>query len=148
MRQKRTDIVEQAKAIHAAMMVMGRTAPDEVVLSVPTAFDLWATETEYEVGDVRRYNEALYRCQQTHTSQSTWTPDATPALWVVINVAHAGTLEDPIPASRGMEYEYGKHYLDPEDNEIYLCERGSETGTIVLQYLPHELVGSYFTEVE
>ena len=85
MRQKRTDIVEQAKAIHAAMMVMGRTAPDEVVLSVPTAFDAWAIDTEYEVGDVRRHADLLYRCLTAHASQETWQPDVSPSLWVRID---------------------------------------------------------------
>lgn len=146
MRRKRTDLMAQAQAIHAAMMVMGRTAPDDVVLSVPTAFDLWAVDTAYEVGDVRRYGEKLYRCRQAHTSQITWPPDTASALWVVIDVTHAGTIDDPIPASRGMEYEYGLYYLDPEDGKTYLCERSGETGTIVLQYLPHELVGNYFVE--
>ena len=53
----------------------------------------------------------------------------------------------PFPAARGMEYEYGKYYLDPEDGKTYLCKRGEETGSIVLYYLPHELVGNYFEEV-
>ena len=49
----------------------------------------------------------------------------------------------------GMEYEYGKYYLDSEDGKTYLCERTGEAagGKIVLQYLPHELVGNYFKAV-
>ena len=52
-------------------------------------------------------------------------------------------------AARGMEYEYGKYYLDGEDGNTYLCQRTGEAagGTIVLQYMPHELVGNYFTAV-
>ena len=90
----------------------------------------------------------LYKCVQAHTSQALWEPAATPALWVVIDVTHAGTQDDPIPASRGMEYEYGKYYLDSEDGKTYKCERiGEQSGNkITLQYLPHELVGQYFTE--
>ena len=61
--------------------------------------------------------------------------------------AHTGTIDDQIPASRGMEYTYGLYYLDPDDGKTYLCKRGSETGTIVLQYLPHELIGHYFKAV-
>ena len=66
---------------------------------------------------------------------------------VVINTSSPGTIDDPIPAARGMEYEYGKYYLDPEDGKTYLCKRGEETGSIVLYYLPHELIGQYFEEV-
>ena len=86
---------------------------------------------------------------QGHTTQENWPPHSTPAMWTIINVDHAGTQDDPIPASRGMEYEYGKYYLDSEDGKTYKCERTGEAagGKIVLQYLPHELVGQYFMEV-
>jgi hypothetical protein len=33
-------------------------------------------------GDQVTYNGHLYRCLQSHTSQVTWTPDVTPALWL------------------------------------------------------------------
>lgn len=86
---------------------------------------------------------------QGHTTQENWPPHSTPAMWTIINVDHAGTQDDPIPAARGMEYEYGKYYLDGEDGKTYKCERIGEAagGKIVLQYLPHELIGNYFTEV-
>ena len=47
-----------------------------------------------------------------------------------------------------MEYEYGLYYFDPEDGKTYLCERigEAEGGKIILQYLPHELIGNYFSE--
>lgn len=71
----------------------------------------------------------------------------TESLWTAIDEQHDGTKYDPIPASRGMEYTYGLYYTDPEDNKMYLCERvGSVAGgVIILQYLPHELVGQYFS---
>ena len=101
---------------------------------------------EDESGVLRVYK---VREGQGHTTQADWPPHLTPAMWVVIDVAHAGTQDDPIPASRGMEYEYGKYYLDSEDGKTYKCERIGEAagGKIVLQYLPHELLGQYFTEV-
>ena len=111
-------------------------------------FPKWEYPHDYVVGD--RVNDIstnkLYKCVQAHTSQALWEPAATPALWTVIDVTHAGTQDDPIPASRGMEYEYGKYYLDSEDGKTYKCERIGEAagGKIVLQYLPHELAGQYF----
>lgn len=86
---------------------------------------------------------------QGHTTQENWPPHSTPAMWTIINVDHAGTQDDPIPAARGMEYTYGLYYKDPEDTKLYLCERIGEQsgGKIILQYLPHELVGNYFTAV-
>lgn len=84
-----------------------------------------------------------------HTTQADWPPHSTPAMWTIIDLEHAGTQDDPIPAARGMEYEYGKYYLDSEDGKTYLCERTGEAagGKIVLQYLPHELLGNYFKAV-
>ena len=112
-------------------------------------FPTWTIGIAVSVGDRYQYKDKLYKVVQAHTTQADWTPDATPAMWAVIDKTHAGTLDDPIPAARGMEYEYGKYYLDGEDSKIYLCQRTGEAagGTIVLQYMPHELVGHYFEAV-
>ena len=122
---------------------------DGEAATVPELITAWAYPVAYAEGDRRSYGGKVYKCRQAHTSQTDWNPAATPALWVVIDVTHAGTQDDPIPASRGMEYEYGKYYLDSEDGKTYKCERTGEQsgGKIVLQYLPHELVGNYFTAV-
>lgn len=108
----------------------------------------WQPGEALEEKDCRRYGDKAYRCRQAHTAQAGWEPDKVPNLWAVIDVAHAGTAEDPIPASRGMDYEYSKYYLDPEDGKTYLCRReGAVEGeTVNLQYLPHEVVGQYFEE--
>jgi hypothetical protein len=122
---------------------------DGEAASVPELITAWAYPVDYAEGDRRSYGGKVCKCRQAHTSQADWTPDKTPNLWAVIDAEHAGTQDDPIPASRGMEYEYGKYYLDGEDGKTYKCERIGEAagGKIVLQYLPHELLGQYFTEV-
>lgn len=122
---------------------------DGEAASVPELITAWAYPVAFAKGDRRSYGGKVYKCRQAHTSQADWTPDKTPALWAVIDAEHAGTQADPIPAARGMEYEYGKYYLDGEDGKTYKCERIGEAagGKIVLQYLPHELLGQYFTEV-
>lgn len=122
---------------------------DGEAATVPELITAWAYPVDFAEGDRRSYGGKVYKCRQAHTSQADWTPDKTPALWAVIDAEHAGTQDDPIPAARGMEYEYGKYYLDGEDGKVYLCERTGEQagGKIVLQYLPHELVGNYFKAV-
>ena len=141
-------ILEQAKAIREAMNEVGTGLSDQQAYESQMLFPFWAENTLYKEGDRVRYALSLYRARQEHTSQAGWEPYMTPALWVVINDSHDGSLNDPIPASRGMEYTYGLYYLDPEDGKTYLCKRGEESGTIVLQYLPHELIGQYFELVE
>lgn len=143
--------IERAKQIRKTAMMNAETLEDAKAAEVPTLYPAWTAGEAVEV-DNRRYYEPdgkLYKCRQAHTTQEGWEPPLTPAMWAVIDVAHAGTPEDPIPASRGMDYIYGKYYLDPEDEKIYLCKReGEEEGGVInLQYLPHELIGQYFEEV-
>lgn len=139
--------LERLQQLRKAAMLTAEDLPDEAAVKIPTMFESWAPDTAYEVDDRRSYGDLLYKCRQAHTSQADWTPDVTPALWAVIDATHAGTIEDPIPAARGMDYIYGKYYLDPEDQKTYKCERQGEAegGVINLQYLPHELIGQYFT---
>ena len=143
--------INRAKQLHKAVMMMAETYTDEQAAEVPALYPVWKAGEAVEVDD-RRYYEPdgkLYKCRLAHTTQADWTPDKTPAMWAVIDVTHAGTIDDPVPASRGMDYEYGKYYLDPEDQKTYLCKREGEAegGVINLQYLPHELIGQYFEEV-
>lgn len=139
--------------LRRALEAYAKTAPDEQAATFPTLFEEWKVGEVVKPGDRRYYppTEKLYKVNegQGHTTQADWTPDVTPAMWSVIDVAHTGTADDPIPASRSMEYTYGLHYLDSEDGKVYLCARAGEAegGTIVLHFMPHQLVGQYFEEV-
>ena len=141
-------VIEQASA----------SLSDGEAAKSPELFPRWADHIGETVkpGDRRSDMDEsgvlhVYRVNkgQGHTTQENWPPHSTPAMWTIINVDHVGTQDDPIPAARGMEYEYGLYYKDPEDTKLYKCERIGEAagGKIVLQYLPHELAGQYFTEV-
>ena len=148
----------RAAALRPVIETAAATLSDGDAAAVPELITRWDAHIGETVkpGDRRSDEDArgvlrVYKVRegQGHTTQADWAPHLTPAMWAVIDVAHAGTQEDPIPAARGMEYEYGKYYLDSEDGKTYLCGRTGETtgGKITLQYLPHELVGNYFTEV-
>ena len=138
-----------AYAMRAVIEESVAALDDETAATVPSLFTPWTVGEAVNVGDRRYYAPRLYKVVQAHTTQADWTPDKTPALWAVLgDPSEAGTLEDPITAARGMEYEYGKYYRDPEDGQVYLCARVGEAdgGKVILQYLPHELVGQYFTQ--
>ena len=138
-----------AYAMRAVIEESVASLDDETAVTVPSLFTPWKPGEAVNVGDRRYYATRLYKVVQAHTTQADWTPDVTPALWAVLgDPGEAGTIDDPITAARGMEYEYGKYYFDPEDGKTYLCERigEAEGGKIILQYLPHELVDQYFTD--
>ena len=142
--------LKRAKEFRKMSMISADSLPDTQAAEVKTLYPVWK-EGEAVSIDARRYyplTDMLYKCSQAHTTQSDWTPDVATSLWTPLDVEHAGTLEDPIPAVSGMEYVKGKYYS--EDGTIYLMNReGMVDGeTIVLHFLPAQLVGQYFAVVE
>lgn len=139
---------EQGLTLLRSMAAQTTTLSDTVALSVPDLLPAWSPDMgAVSVGQVCRYEDATYRCRQAHTPQAGWEPPTVPALWTVVELSASGTQSDPITAARGMEYTYGLYYKDPEDGNLYLCQRTGEAdgGKIILQFLPHELIGHYFT---
>lgn len=139
----------KAKQLRQLIEQLAVTLDDETALTGVELFPAWVVGKAYAVSDRAQYNGTLYKCIQAHTSQADWTPDKTPALWAVVSKGQTGTVDDPIDAARGMEYTYGLYYKDPDDGKTYICKRTGEPsgGTVILQFLPHELIGLYFEEV-
>jgi hypothetical protein len=77
---------EKALNMRPYMEKAAASLSDADALQVPTMFPKWATDTAYAVGERTEYNGTLYRVVQAHTSQSDWTPNVTPALWVAVSL--------------------------------------------------------------
>lgn len=101
---------------------------DEEALEAPTLFPTWQSDTEYAVGERRRYNGELYKCVQAHTSQPDWTPPETPALWT--KVAEPGSIpvwvqptgaQDAYMTGDKVHYpdEAGPVYVSTVDNNVW-----------------------------
>ena len=93
---------------------------DEDALFAVELFPAWKTDTAYAVDERIRYGDKLYRCVQAHTSQTDWTPDATPALWT--EVAKPG--EIPVwvqPTGAQDAYSKGDRVWYPEkDTDVWV----------------------------
>ena len=147
---------ERARALRPYIVKASASLDDADALQAMELYRRWEPGLVVEAGDRLVFpvngTDRLFRVNegQGHTTQTGWEPDITPALFTVIDETHAGTQDDPIPAAKGMEYTYGLYYKDPEDGKLYLCERTGEAagGKVTLQFLPHELIGLYFTEVK
>ena len=141
---------ERARALRPYIVKASASLTDADAVKAKELYERWAPDMAVKVDDRLLYADRLYRVTQAHTTQEGWEPDKVPALFTVIDETHAGTQDDPIPAAKGMEYTYGLYYTDPEDGKLYRCERTGEKpgGKVTLQFLPHELVGLYFTEVK
>lgn len=142
-------------ATYSAAVIVARASAqaltDEAALEVKAIYRTWeelAWEgfTAKEAGYKFTYADSLYKTAQGNvTFQPQYAPgEGTESLYARIDEAHAGTLDNPIPAYANMEYIKGLYYV--EDGQIYRMSReGMADGEgIVLQYLPSSLVGHYF----
>ena len=95
---------------------------DADALEAIELFPKWAVDTAYEKGIRVRYEDELYRCEQSHTSQADWTPDAVKALWTA--VAEPG--EIPVwvqPTGVQDAYMmYDKVYYPNKGDTIYISD--------------------------
>ena len=151
-----SDLLTLARNLRPYIEQAAQSLPDADGLKAKPLYPRWEKLVQLgsvtaEAGYRFTYGGALYKCVNANpTFQADWIPgNGTAALYVRVDETHAGTLADPIPAARSMEYTYGLYYSDPEDGKVYLCTRTGDAtgGTITLHYMPHELVGQYFQEV-
>lgn len=140
--------IEEARAYRAQINNVSAAASDSMAAANVDLFDPWRvgveiTQDMIDAGRARyRYEGAVYKALQPHTTQAGWEPDVTASLWARLDVEHTGTLADPIPAALNMEYFEGLYYL--EGTAVYYCFRSTE---IPVAYMPSQLVGTYFNLV-
>ena len=91
-------IIEKARRLRHKIENLAETMTDEEGLQFVDLFVNWGVNVEYAVGDRVKFNDTLYKCVQAHTSQASWTPDLTPALWVVVTVEEWPEWVQPIGA--------------------------------------------------
>lgn len=117
---KKSEAVELRKKIELASSTM----TDANALTAVELFPMWKTATEYDVGVRVQYEGKLFKCVQSHTSQSDWTPDATPALWVEVSVDEYPEWVQPTGAhdayNIGDKVTYnGQHYVCTSNANVY-----------------------------
>lgn len=100
---------------------------DEQAATIPGAFQKWAVDVAYKVGDRRRYAGTLYRCIQAHTSQADWTPDVAVSLWV--RVGEPGEIPEWVqPTGAHDAYSEGDHVMHNGKEWVSTVE-GEHTNT-------------------
>jgi len=117
-------IIDKAKYLRAKIEELAETLTDEVALQYVSLFKDWATDTSYLVDDRVKYNDVLYKCVQAHTSQDSWTPDLTPALWVVVSIEEWPEWVQPMGAQdaymTGDKVTHNeKHWISTADNNVW-----------------------------
>ena len=89
-------------------------------------FAQWEPNIAYGVGNLRAYQDKLYKCLQAHTSQENWTPDSVPALWKEVGnpMDEWPQWSQPIGAAdaymKGDKVSYeDKHWISDIDNNVW-----------------------------
>lgn len=114
----------EANAYRSKIEAAASAMTDENALTAVELFPVWTVSKVYAAGERVRHDDTLYKCVQAHTSQADWTPDATPALWVVVSIDEYPEWVQPTGAhdayNTGDKVSYnGKHYVCAVDGNVY-----------------------------
>ena len=115
---------ERARALRPYIEKSSVSLTDEDALQAVELFPQWVTDHAYVVNERLQYNGVLYRVVQAHTSQADWTPDITPALFVVVSLDEWPEFVQPTGAhdayNKGDKVTFeGKHYISLIDGNVY-----------------------------
>ena len=115
---------ERARALRPYIEKASVSLTDEDALQAVELFPQWVIDHAYAVDERLQYNDVLYRVVQAHTSQADWTPDKTPALFVVVSLDEWPEFVQPTGAhdayKKGDKVTFnGKHYISLIDGNVY-----------------------------
>lgn len=119
-------IVSRARALRKLIERLAKNLTDEEALENTELFPQWETDHAYEVDDRVRYEDVLYKVLLAHVSQSTWTPDVSPSLFVRVDDPGEEWPEWRQPTGATDAYmqgdkvsHNGKHWVSLIDNNIW-----------------------------
>ena len=117
---------EKARLLRKLIERMSAELPDSDAFDAAELFPMWHDSTAYAVGDRVQYNGVLYKCLTAHESQATWTPDASPSLWVRIDDPSIEWPEWVQPVGSTDAYAKGakvghnsKHWISDVDGNVW-----------------------------
>ena len=115
---------EEALAYRHTIENAAALQTDEAALENILLYPNWEPDKDATLGIRWRYNDVLYKCVQPHHTQADWTPDKTPALWVVVSLDEWPEIPENIPAEnpwmKGDKGTWkGEHYICQMDYCVY-----------------------------
>lgn len=125
-----SDFVRLARELRSAMQAYAANATelsDEQALTMPSLFPRWALLLSQgrplALGAVIEKDGQLYRVMQDKITPQEHQPPGGEGMLAVyrpIDAEHAGTIEDPIPWTDGMDCHSGKYYR--HDGQKWICK--------------------------
>lgn len=84
-----------AQKLRTAIIEAATLLTDEQALTVPEIYPAWSGDgVTYATGERVTYGGTLYKCLQSHSSQSTWTPTDAPSLWATVLIPDSSTVSE------------------------------------------------------
>ena len=130
---------EKALALRKLIEKLSADLPDSEAYTAPELFPMWQLK-DYQTGDRVQYNGLLYKCLQSHTAQSDWTPDTAVSLWVRVDDPSIEYPDWRQPSgahdaySKGDKVSHnGKHWVSDVDGNVW------EPGAVGTEALWHEV---------
>ena len=120
-------LIELAQKLRPFIEKAAMFLNDTDALEAIQLFPHWSADNVgYFIGDKVQYNDILYKCLQTHTSQMAWTPTAAPSLWAKVLIPDENIIpewEQPDSTNAYMKGDKvsfnGKVYESTIDNNIW-----------------------------
>ncbi len=117
--------IAKARQLRKMIERLAEALSDTEALENEELFPVWRLK-EYKTGDRVRYGETLYKCLQSHTAQSDWTPDTAVSLWVRVDDPSVEWPEWVQPTGSVDAYSLGakvshleKHWVSEYDNNVW-----------------------------
>lgn len=124
--QTEPDLEQVMEAVKKILSTNTEALSDEDALNVAALYPTWASKVGAEVQSGERlwYDGKLYKVLQSHTTQSDWTPDATPALYTEVSIEEYPEWVAPSGSetayNTGDKVSYnGKHYESLIDGNVW-----------------------------
>ena len=119
--------INEARRLRAIIERQMQTAPDATAVEAVTLYPHWKAGTAYVAGYRVQYNGILYSVLTAHTSQSDWTPDASPSLFAKVLIPDPEQIpeweqpESTNPYMKGDKVMYeGKVWVSDMDNNVWV----------------------------
>ena len=115
---------EKARQLRALIEQAVKSLNDADALDGVELFPQWITEHAYNVNDRIKFENVLYKCVQAHTSQESWKPNLTPALWTRVTVEEWPEWVQPLGTqdayNEGDKVSHnGKHWVSMVNNNVW-----------------------------
>ena len=119
-------ILERARHLRATIEGLATALDDDHAAKNAELFHVWEVGVQYEVGDRRRYDGALWKCLQAHKSRSNWKPSEASSLWAKVLIPDPSVIpewEQPSstnPYMKGDKVTHnGKTWVSAVDGNVW-----------------------------